>query len=417
MSSQERHTIIIGGGIIGACCAWYLREAGRRVTIIDRNEFGAGCSHGNCGYVSPSHVLPLTAPGQFRRGLRGLIDRNSALRIHPRLSLSFWKWMLKFASRCNRHDMLQAGKARHAILESSRMLYEQLIERESLAVEWKTNGLLFVFRDEREFEHFAETDKLLRDQFGVKAERVDGRQLEQLEPALKPGLAGAWHYHNDAHLRPDTLMSELHRRLLEMGVEIISNNNFLRFQQSGGSAIAAITSHGELAADEFVVATGPLTPMLNAELGCRIPIEPGKGYSITMAKPGNCPRFPMLLEEAHVGITPFASGYRIGSTMEFAGYNSELSPRRLQYLRDGAAQYLKEPTAEPVEEEWFGWRPMTWDGLPYIDRTPRFSNVWVAAGHNMLGLSMGTGTGRLIAEMITSQQPHIDPQPYRIGRR
>ena len=124
----------------------------------------------------------------------------------------------------------------------------------------------------------------------------------------------------------------------------------------------------------------------------------------------------MLLEEAHVGITPFEDGYRIGSTMEFAGYNSELSPGRLQYLRDGATEYLVEPTADPVEEEWCGWRPMTWDGLPYIDRTPRFGNVWVAAGHNMLGLSMGPATGRLICEMITGQPPHIDARPYCIGR-
>ena len=105
----------------------------------------------------------------------------------------------------------------------------------------------------------------------------------------------------------------------------------------------------------------------------------------------------MLLEEVHVGITPFDSGYRIGSTMELAGYNSEMSPQRLQYLRTGAAEYLVDPLAEPVMEEWFGWRPMTWDGLPYIDRTPRFKNVWVAAGHNMLGLSIGTATGKLIS--------------------
>ena len=102
--------------------------------------------------------------------------------------------------------------------------------------------------------------------------------------------------------------------------------------------------------------------------------------------------------------------------MEFAGYDSELNQERLQYLRDGATEYLVEPTAEPVEEEWFGWRPMTWDGLPYIDRTPRYANVWVAAGHNMLGLSMGPATGKLISELITGQTPHLDAGPYRIGR-
>ena len=124
----------------------------------------------------------------------------------------------------------------------------------------------------------------------------------------------------------------------------------------------------------------------------------------------------MLLEEVHVGITPFDSGYRIGSTMELAGYNHEMSAERLQYLQDGATEFLQEPMATPVQEEWFGFRPMTWDGLPYIDATPKYKNVWVAAGHNMLGLSMGTATGKLVSELITGDTAHIDPTPYRIGR-
>ena len=416
-SSEKQHTIIIGGGVIGAFCAWYLSKAGRRVTIVDQNTFGAGCSHGNCGYVSPSHVLPLPSPGQISRGLKGMFSRNSALRIRPRLSPSLWAWLIKFASRCNKRDMLQAGRARNAILESSRQLYGSLIEEEQLHVEWKTDGLMFVFRDQKYFEHFAETDRLLRADFGVPAERIDGKELIEMEPALKPGLAGAWHYRNDAHLRPDRLMAELRGKLTTEGIDIQENCRMTGFVLKNGHATAIKTNLGGLSADEFVVATGPLTPLLNRELDCRIPIQPGKGYSITMPKPTTCPRYPMLLEEVHVGITPFDSGYRIGSTMEFAGYDTELNKERLQYLRTGAAEYLHEPTAEPVEEEWYGWRPMTWDGLPYIDRTPKHDNVWVAAGHNMLGLSMGTATGKLVAELITGKSPHIDPTPYRIGRK
>ncbi len=416
MNSPNKHTLIVGGGVIGAFCAWYLNKAGRLVTIVDKHGFGAGCSHGNCGYVSPSHVLPLPQPGQLLVGLKGMIERNGALKIRPGLSPSLWGWLLKFAGRCNRRDMMQAGAARNALLKSSRQLYQDVIESEGLKVEWKTDGLLFVFKDEKHFRHFEETDSLLRKEFGVSADCVDGDQLARMEPALKKGLAGAWHYKNDAYLRPDRLMSELHDKLIANGVKFIANNSVTGFVTKGGKAVGVKTASGEITADEFVVATGPLTPMLNSELGCRIPIQPGKGYSITMARPKICPKFPMLLEEAHVGITPFDSGYRIGSTMELAGYNTELNPKRLQYLRNGAAQYLLEPTAEPVEEEWFGWRPMTWDGLPYIDRTPKFENVWVAAGHNMLGLSMGTATGKLIAELMTNQATHIDPKPFRIGR-
>ena len=416
MSTSEKHTLIVGGGVIGAFCAWYLTKAGRKVTIVDRQQFGSGCSHGNCGYVSPSHVLPLPRPGQLLIGMKGMLERNGALKIRPGLNLSLWGWLLKFAGRCNHKDMMQAGAARNAILESSRTLYQQVIEAENLNVEWKTDGLLFVFKDKKHFEHFGESDSLVSKHFGVSAAPIDGAQLAEMEPALKPGMASAWHYKNDAHLRPDRLMSEMHNRLLAAGVEIIPNQQVTGFIQHSGKVTGVRTVGGDITADEFVVATGPLTPMLNKELGCRIPIQPGKGYSITMPRPKICPKFPMLLEEAHVGITPFDSGYRIGSTMELAGYNTELSPERLKYLRDGATQYLHEPTAEPVQEEWYGWRPMTWDGLPYIDRTPKFENVWVAAGHNMLGLSMGTATGKLISELMTSQRPHIDPKPFRIGR-
>lgn len=415
--TTERTTLVIGGGIIGGCCAWYLQQAGRKVTIIDRGEFGAGCSHGNCGYVSPSHVFPLTQPGQVKRGLHGLFNRQAALTIRPRLSPSLWMWLLKFASRCNTRDMMSAGRARNAILESSRRLYESLINEHDLNVEWKTDGLLFVFRDQAGFDHFGETDRILRKDFKVAANPIDGAALEQLEPALRPGLAGAWHYENDAHLRPDRMMSELRRMLVNSGVEILSGHDLTDFVRTQGRATAARTSLGEIPADEFVVATGPMTPLLNRVLGCKIPIQPGKGYSITMPRPTVCPTYPMLLEEVHVGITPFDTGYRIGSTMEFAGYDTHMRPERLAYLRNGAAEYLHQPTAEPVEEEWFGWRPMTWDGLPYIDRTPQMQNVWVAAGHNMLGLSMGTATGRLISEMMTDTTPHLDPTPYRIGRR
>lgn len=415
--AHRQHTVIIGGGIIGAFAAYYLQKAGRQVTIVDRSNFGAAASHGNCGYVSPSHVLPLCRPGQIMNGLKGLFSTQRALRIQPKLSLSFWSWMLKFASRCNERDALEAGTARHALLQSAAELYRDVIREENLQVEWTEDGLLFVFRDQHEFDHYRSIDKWLIDNFGVAAQAIEGSDaLTTLEPALKPGLAGAWLYKIDAHLRPSKLMSELKRVLVERGVRIIENCEVKGFVMNGGRATAVHTSAEQIAADEFVVCTGSWTPFLNQELGCKIPIQPGKGYSITMPRPKLCPRYPMILEECHVAITPFHEGYRVGSTMEFAGYDTSLNRSRLNYLRTGAAQYLHEPTADPVEEEWYGWRPMTWDGKPYIDRSPRFSNVWIAAGHNMLGISMGTSTGKLVAEMLTGETPHIDVKPFRVGR-
>jgi D-amino-acid dehydrogenase len=155
---------------------------------------------------------------------------------------------------------------------------------------------------------------------------------------------------------------------------------------------------------------------LNAELGCRVPIQPGKGYSLTMPRPAVCPTYPLIFEEHRVAVTPFASGYRLGSTMEFAGYDDTLDRSRLGLLTDAAKLYLKDPFAEPVQEEWWGWRPMTSDSVPVIDRAPAASNVLIAAGHNMLGLSMAPATGKLVAEMLSGGATHIDPAPYSLKR-
>src|SRR5262249_22827203 len=150
---------------------------------------------------------------------------------------------------------------------------------------------------------------------------------------------------------------------------------------------------------------GAWTPFLNEHLGCKVPIQPGKGYSLTMPRPARCPAYPLLFEEDHVAVTPMRSGYRLGSTMEFAGYDATLNPRRLDVLRDAARHSLHEPFTEPVLEAWFGWRPMTYDGLPVIDRSPAWRNVLIAAGHNMLGLSMAPATGRLVAELLSDRTP------------
>jgi D-amino-acid dehydrogenase len=312
--------------------------------------------------------------------------------------------------------MHSAGTAIQALLNSSRTLYPEIITSEQMQCEWETKGLVFVFRTPAAMDHYAETDKLLREEFQMPARRLDSVALAELEPALKPGLAGAWHYEGDAHVRPDRLMSAWKTALERQGVVIRSGCRFESFKQLSGRAKAALTTLGEFPADLFVMAAGAWTPLLNQSLGCKILIQPGKGYSITMPRPARCPKYPLILEEHRVAITPMQSGYRIGSTMEFAGYDATLNRRRLDLLRNAAQIYLHEPTCEPTQEEWFGWRPMTPDSVPIIDWSPALPNVLVAAGHNMLGVSMAPATGKLAAEMASGRAPHIDPAPYSIRR-
>ena len=413
---ERKRVLIIGGGVIGAACAHYLLKAGCQVTLVERGEFGGGCSHGNCGFVCPSHVLPLAAPGAVGRTLKAMFARNSPLSIKPRFDPALWSWLYHFARRSNERDMLAAARAIQALLNSSRRLYDELFAAEPLAAEWETRGLLFAFLSSQAMEHYAETDRLLAEKFAMLAVRYDSDEVTRLEPALKPGLAGGWHYPGDAHLRADRLMASWRQLLIDRGAEIHERCEFRRFVRRGDRAVAADCSLGSLEADQFVVAAGAWTPRLKLDLGCRIPIQPGKGYSLTMPRPARSPAIPLIFEEHRVAVTPMQSGYRLGSIMEFAGYDESLKPEKLELLRRGASHYLLEPAAEPVLERWYGWRPMTFDSQPIIGRSPALANVTLAAGHNMLGISMAPATGKLVAELLAEAPPHVDPAPYSPAR-
>lgn len=419
-----QRVIVIGGGVIGASCAHYLNRTGWDVTIVEQKEFGSGAAHANCGYVCPSHILPLPQPGVIRKTLKAMVSPNSPFSIKPRFDPALWAWLLRFARNCNEKSMLAAGRTIQKMLNSSKALYEELFANEPLDAEWQMSGILYPFLDKSGMDHFAETDKCMRDNFGHGAVRYDGDDVSRLEPALKTGLAGGWHFPGDAHLRPDRLMSSWKTLLESRGVSIREWHEFRGFAKGSnngsangsGRAYVAQTTKGELEADAFVISAGAWTPMLNRHLGCKVPIQPGKGYSMTMARPKICPKIPLIFEQHRVAVTPWPSGYRLGSIMEFAGYNTSLNPKRLEMLKTGASHYLHEPTAEPVVEQWYGWRPMTPDSLPIIDRTPRYENVFVAAGHNMLGVSMATATGKLISELLNKTEPHIPVEPMSLKR-
>ncbi|MEM9410488.1 MAG: FAD-dependent oxidoreductase, partial [Planctomycetota bacterium] len=197
---------------------------------------------------------------------------------------------------------------------------------------------------------------------------------------------------------------------------IVEGFDVNEFEQGQGGCVGVRAKQNFIEADTFVVAAGALSPFLNEHLGCRLPIQPGKGYSLTMPTSGGVPEIPMILEQHRVAITPMNDRYRIGSTMEFAGYDESINPKRLDLLRRSAEIYLKDNLSEPVIEKWFGWRPMTWDGVPVIDRSPAMKNVWIAAGHNMLGLSMAPATGKLVQELIDKDEPHLDRKRFELAR-
>jgi D-amino-acid dehydrogenase len=413
---EQRRAIVIGGGVIGCMTAYYLRKFGWEVCLVEAGTVGKGCSHGNCGYICPSHVLPLTMPGAVWKVLRQMASRDSPLYVKPRLDPALWAWLARFAAHCRAGQMMKTAHARHALLASSMALYRKLIADESLAVEWEDRGLLLVFRSSQEFDSYAAIADLVRREFDVAAVPVAGNRLNELEPTLRDGMAGAWHYPGDAHLRPDALLSSMAALLRRMGVEIQEGVSVKQINIEGGVAHSIQTSTSKMEAQAVVLAAGAETPTFARHVGCRIPIQPGKGYSITMSRPAVLPRHPMIFEEYHVAVTPWQSGLRIGSTMEFVGYDRSLNLRRLKLFERAAREYLVEPPNGPIEEKWFGWRPMTYDDLPVIGPAAKAPNLVIAAGHGMIGMASATASGKLAAELVNGSRPHIDPTPYALSR-
>ena len=211
-------------------------------------------------------------------------------------------------------------------------------------------------------------------------------------------------------------MAALGAVLLSRGVEICEQTEVTGFHVSDGKAHGIETSSGAMSADAFVLAAGAQSPKFANQLGCRLPIQPGKGYSITVPRPDQPPKIPMIFEESHVAATPWTSGLRIGSTMEFVGYDRSINRRRIELFQRAAAEHLVEPLTGPIVEEWSGWRPMTYDELPCLGPAPRAENVIVAAGHGMIGMSTMTATGKLVSELALGIAPHVDPAPYSLRR-
>jgi len=413
MTRSTGSVLIIGGGIIAASSAYYLSKAGFNVTIVEKDTFGSGCSHANCGLVCPSHAMPLSVPEALLKPFKSMFNSSSPFYMNPLVGPSLWGWMMRFALNCTQQKSLAAAKARHALLASSMALYKELIEAESMNIEWQQRGLLFVHANTDSLDHYSKTNEFLSRHFEITAKRYDATAVVELEPALKDGVAGGWYYDCDTHLRPDRLMAEFRRILSEQGTEIIENCTVSKIHIGSGKAAGITTSKGDMSVDKLVLATGPMAPKLAGQLGLKLHIQPCTGYSLTTNHPDPCPRIPMILEKHAVAITPFDSGYRLGSTMEFRGFDDRLNRKRLGLLEQGAQRYLRKARGETIEEEWFGWRPMTVNGVPVIGQTPEISNAYISAGHSMQGVSMAPGTGKLIAELIAGDNPHIDASNYR----
>ncbi len=418
LQSMKAEVLIIGGGVIGVCAAYYLSAAGHGVTLIEKQ--GEICpveasSYGNAGLIVPSHSIPLAAPGVLGQGLRWLLDADSPFYIRPRLDPELIRWLWRFRGACAEGPMRRAIPVLADLGRTSSHLLRELVTSEGLDCGYDEKGWLLIYQDRRAFDQAVEEAELLRE-FGIASEVLDGDGVRRKEPNVLPAVVGGVYFPEDAHLIPHRFVGELARRAASRGVRLQIGTEVLGFETAGRRVSAVVTTRGRFTPEQVVWAAGAWTPILARGLGLRLPIEAAKGYSVTVRRPAIAPGVPLYLGERKVAVTPMGPLVRLGGTLELAGLDLTVSRRRVEAILRAAREYLPGMAELELVELWRGLRPVTPDGLPLIGRSRRVENLIVACGHGMLGVTQGPVTGKLVAEIVAGTMPSVDLGPLRVER-
>jgi D-amino-acid dehydrogenase len=406
----SKHVLIIGGGVIGLASAYYCAQRGHRVTVIERHgEHDGSCSSGNAGMIVPSHFVPLAAPGMVALGLKWMWNPESPFYIRPRLDRELISWGLNFWRAATPEHVRRSAPLLRDLSLASRACFEELAALPDSDFGLVKKGLVMICKTQQalddEGRYAARANAL-----GVPAEVLDGRALAQLDPNVTMDAAGGVYFPKDCHLLPDRFLATLKQHAAKAGVKFEWNTEVTGFAQQNSRLTRIRTNKGEFAGDELVLAGGAWSPVIARELRLNIPIQAGKGYSLTLANPRQLPQICAIFTEARMAVTPMAGKLRFGGTMEIAGLNDNINRRRVRGIIGNVPKYY--PAFSPQDFDgvtpWCGLRPCSPDGLPYLGRTKKLANLTVAAGHAMMGLSLAPITGRLVAEMLSDDKPSFD---------
>ncbi|MEO6721500.1 MAG: FAD-dependent oxidoreductase [Ferruginibacter sp.] len=409
--------VVIGGGIIGLSSAYYLQQSGWDVTILDKTDISDGCSYGNLGMIVPSHFVPLAAPGMLSQGIKWMFNSRSPFYVKPSFSFDLLSWGLKFMKSSSQQNVDKSAIPLRDINLLSKHLYEELSGLPGFDFALEKKGILMYYKTakvEEEEVHLAEKARTL----GLDVTALSKDQVQSLEPETELDILGAVHYKCDAHLYPNKLIPQLIAFLKAAGVVFKTGNAVERINTKAGKIKKVITANGEYEADTVVMAAGSWLPQLTRMAGINIPLMPGKGYSFTHDHPEKKLNVPAILCEARVAITPMNGHMRYGGTMEIAPVNDKINLNRVEGIVRSVPKYFPGiQLAMPDKKDiWFGFRPCSPDGLPYIGYSRKISNLVIAGGHAMSGLSLGPASGKIVAELANRLAPSVDINRFNPDR-
>jgi len=414
---MAKKTVIIGGGIIGLCTAYYLHREGHKVTVVDKSNFTTGASYVNAGYITPSHIIPLSAPGMINKGIKWMFNSESPFYIKPRLDKNFLKWTWAFKKSATKTKVAKAIPLIKDINILSRALYEDIKNSKKFNFAYDRKGLLMYYQNEKTGEEEWNIGKK-GIELGLKVENLTRSEVQKIEPDVELNIRGAIYYHSDAHMTPNNFMQQLKCYLEQYGVEILANEEVLDVDISIGKIKGIKTKTRNITADEFVMATGSWSQEFARKLNLNIPIQAGKGYSINVKEQTNI-SIPAILMEAKVAVTPMEGFTRFAGTMEIGGINHTINPKRVNAIAKAGALYYKDLKISDSAKQnaQCGLRPCSPDGLPYIGKSIHCTNLTIATGHAMMGWSLGPATGKLVSEIISDKKTSLDLAPFHPDRK
>ena len=412
---MSKNVLIIGGGVIGLMSAYYLLEAGHRVSVADQTTMTDGCSYGNAGLVAPSHVVPLASPGMISTAIRYMFSSTSPLYIKPRIDRNLITWAWNFYRFSTRKHVHYAVPHLKNISLLSKELYNDLTKNFDFG--YKEAGLLMLFSTGRGEKMEVEAAALAQKE-GVDAQILNAQEISERQGGLAIDAKGGVYYPGDVQLIPHRMMDVLKHFLTRHGVQFFTEQQIKGFKLDNGKIwkIDGLDLPGPF--DEVVVAAGSWSPLILDGIGLNLPLQAGKGYSFMMENMGNSLRIPCVLKEARVALTPMENNLRIAGTMEIAGINHRVCMNRVKGIVGSVSAYYPDivPDIPEKKDVWHGLRPCSADGLPFIGRSRKIKNLVIATGHAMMGITLAPATGKLVSEIISEKKVSIDIDAFSPDR-
>ena len=402
---KTQRVVIVGGGVIGLCSAYYALKRGFPVTVIEREAAGAdNCSMGNAGMIVPSHFTPLAAPGMIAKGLRWMCNPESPFYVRPRVNLDLMRWGWLFHRHSTERHVAASRELLRDLNLESRRLFTELAAAEDFGL--VTRGLLMLCKTPAGLDEEAQVAREAHE-IGLQAEVLDAAAAALLDPAVTMDVAGAVYFPQDCHLSPSRFMASMRRRVLAAGGTVESSVTIDMIETRGGKAVAVAGCGRRFEGTNFVIAGGSWTADLLKSVGMKLPLQAGKGYSLTLPSPPELPQLCSIFAEAKVAITPMGGSLRFGGTMEVGGLDLSINPARVRGIIKSVHAYFPRFSDSDFEgiTPWAGLRPVSPDGIPYLGQVPGLPNLLAATGHAMMGLSLGPVSGRLVADLLAGEPP------------